>query len=165
MDDGENNEYSRAPELEDVISLCRSLNEQGVKYVLIGGFAVIFQGVSRFTKDVDLLLDTSLENVKKLKKAMSTLTDNAISEIEDDEIAKYTVVRVADEFVIDLMAKACGIDFEEASKHIEFKTVKGVQIPVPSKEMLIRMKDTIRHSDKLDVYYLKHEIGKEKKKP
>ncbi|MGZ5466835.1 MAG: hypothetical protein ACXWLY_28265 [Thermoanaerobaculia bacterium] len=29
--------YSRAPELEDLLSLCKALNAEGVRYVLIGG--------------------------------------------------------------------------------------------------------------------------------
>jgi len=43
--------YSRAPELEDLVSLCKALNDEGVRYVLIGGFAVILHGFVRTTKD------------------------------------------------------------------------------------------------------------------
>ena len=163
MDDGTNGEYSRPPEPKDVIDLCRSLNEQGVRYMLIGGFAVVLYGFGRFTKDIDLLVDTSIENILKLKKALASLPDNAISLMENDELEKYKVVRIADEFVIDLMAKACGINFEEAFKTVEYKTVHDIQIPVPSKETLIRMKDTIRLSDKIDADFLKSEIEREKK--
>jgi hypothetical protein len=31
--------YSRAPELEDLVSLCKALNDEGVRYVLVCGFA------------------------------------------------------------------------------------------------------------------------------
>jgi hypothetical protein len=73
------------------------------------------------------------------------------------------VVRIADEIVVDLMAKACGIDFNEAKKGIQLIEVEGVQIPVASKELLIRMKDTIRHGDKIDIEFLKWRISEEKK--
>lgn len=73
-------------------------------------------------------------------------------------------VRIADEFVVDLMAKACGIDYGEASKGIEFKEVEGIKIPIPKKELLIRMKDTFRDSDKTDVRFLKIQLEEEKKK-
>lgn len=163
MDDQTNRQYSRAPEFEDLIALCRSLNQEGVRYILIGGFAVVIHGFTRGTKDIDLLLDSSEENIQKLKKAMSTLPDNAISLIKNDEVRKHGVVRIADEFVVDLMAKACGIDFEEASKGIEFFEIEGVVIPIPKKELLIRMKDTVRPSDKMDVQFLKARIEEEKK--
>ena len=37
MDDQDDREYSRAPELEDLLNLCKALNAEGVRYVLIGG--------------------------------------------------------------------------------------------------------------------------------
>jgi len=37
VDDQDDREYSRAPELEDLLSLCKALNAEGVRYVLIGG--------------------------------------------------------------------------------------------------------------------------------
>jgi hypothetical protein len=155
MDDSRNVKYSRFPEIEDLITLCRSLNEHQVKYLLIGGFAVILQGFTRTTKDIDLLIDSSAENIRKLKKALAYLPDNAISEVQDDDLVKMTVVRVADEIVIDLMAKACGIDFQRAVKDREYIKVEDVQVPVPSPSTLIRMKETYRPSDQMDVEFLK----------
>ena len=59
MDDPNDRAYSRAPTVEDVIQICRKLNEADARYVLIGGFAVILHGSGRTTKDIDLLVDTS----------------------------------------------------------------------------------------------------------
>ncbi len=164
MADKKNSEYSRAPEFEDLISLCRSLNEAKARYVLIGGFAVILHGFVRGTQDIDLLIDPSEENVQRVKKALASLPDNAISLIKDNEVEKYSVVRIADEFIVDLMEKACGINYDEASKEIEFKEIEGVKIPIPTKRLLIRMKETIRSSDKTDVNFLKVLIEEEKNK-
>jgi hypothetical protein len=41
MDDTGDRAYSRAPEVQDLVELCRNLNQNRVKYLLIGGFAVI----------------------------------------------------------------------------------------------------------------------------
>lgn len=41
--------YSRPPEVHDLVTLCRSLNREGVRYVLVGGFAVVLQGFARTT--------------------------------------------------------------------------------------------------------------------
>ena len=164
MDDSQNGQYSRTPVLEDVISICDSLNKAGVKYIVIGGIAVIFHGFGRGTKDIDLLVETSDENVRRIKKALSILPDNAISQIKDDEVRQYSVLRVADEVVIDLMAKACGIDYQEAEQGIEWRNLQGVKIPIVNKKFLIKMKNTIRPSDKMDVDFLKAEIEAERKK-
>jgi len=159
-----NGEYSRAPEFEDLISLCRSLNEAGVRYVLIGGFAVVLHGYTRATKDIDLLIDPSQENIQRIKKALSSLPDNAIALISDDEVQKYSVVRIADEIIVDLLAKACGINYEEASKELEYREIEGVKIPLPRMELLLKMKDTVRPGDKADANFLKALIEDGKKK-
>ena len=68
MDDEDDDRSSRAPEPDDVIRICRALNEAGARYLLIGGFAVIAHGAGRFTKDIDLLVDDAPENVARVKR-------------------------------------------------------------------------------------------------
>ena len=163
MDDAADRGYSRAPELEDLVAICRSLNKEGVRYLLIGGFAVILHGLVRTTKDIDLLIDPSEENIRRLKRALGTLPDNAVALIADDDVRKYRVVRVADEVVVDLMAEACGISYEEAfAAGVEHRQLSDVTIPIAKKEVLIRMKDTIRDSDKSDVGFLRGLIEEER---
>jgi hypothetical protein len=163
VDDQDDRGYSRAPELEDLIALCKALNDEGVRYVLIGGFAVILHGFVRATKDVDLLVDASIDNVRRLKRAMAALPDNAIALMSDDEVDRYGVVRIADEFVVDLMKSACGIHYDEASQHIDRREIDGVIIPVADKELLIRTKDTVRPSDAADVRFLRLRISEDEK--
>jgi hypothetical protein len=161
VDDQDDREYSRAPELEDLLGLCKALNAEGVRYVLIGGFAVILHGFVRGTKDIDLLVEVSAENIQRLKRAMAMLPDNAISLMADDEVEKYQVVRIADEIVVDLMKSACGIDYAKAVTGIETKIVDGVSIPVAGKELLIETKQTVRPSDAADVQFLRFRMAAE----
>lgn len=163
MDDADDRGYSRAPELEDLLSLCKALNDEGVRYVLIGGFAVILHGFVRATKDIDLLVDPSAENIQRLKRAMATLPDNAIDLIADDEVERYGVVRVADEIVVDLMKTACGVSYAQAAPHIDMRSVEGVVIPLADKVLLIRTKNTVRPSDASDVHFLRLRIEEEEK--
>ena len=159
MDDQDDRGYSRAPELEDLVALCKALNEENVRYILIGGFAVILHGFVRATKDIDLLVDSSPENIRRLKRAMAALPDNAAALISDDELQKYRVVRIADEIVVDLMESACGIRYDAASSRTEVVTLEGVPIPVASRELLIDMKQTVRPGDAVDVQFLKLRIA------
>lgn len=164
MDDAPDRGESRAPQLQDVLDLCAALNQEGARYALIGGFAVILHGFVRTTKDVDLLVDPAAENIRAVKRAMASLPDNAAALLADDEVLQYQVVRVADEFVVDLMASACGITYAEAAESgIEKFKVREIEIPVASKETLIRMKNTIRESDALDVRFLRLRIDEDKK--
>lgn len=154
---------SRAPRLEDLVELCRRLNKAHARYLLIGGFAVILHGFTRGTRDIDLLVDASADNVARLRTALSYLPDNAVAEVEDDEVERYAVVRVADEIVVDLMAKACGVDYAEAvrSGGVERFELRGVEIPLATKELLIRLKDTVRPADAMDTEYLRMRLAED----
>lgn len=146
----------RPPDDQDLIDLCRKLNELEAAYVVIGGFAVIHAGHGRFTEDLDFIIDTSATNEAKVYKALESLPDQAVKELQAGEVAKYTVVRVADEIVVDLMKSACGIDYQEASKDIVIRELGGVHIPFASPRLLWRMKaKTHRAKDAPDLVFLR----------
>jgi hypothetical protein len=130
------------------------LNEAGARYVVIGGFAVILNGFTRTTGDIDLLVDSSPENVNRLKEALLHLPDQAIREIDTHEVAKYTVVRVADEIVVDLMHKACGITYDDTRDYVQYYHMAEVRIPFLKPEMLLKTKMTLRPKDAEDRFFL-----------
>lgn len=162
MDDPHDGSYAREPLIEDLTRICQALNDAGARYLLIGGFAVIVRGGARTTKDIDLLIDPSLARVEQ---GLRILEDKAIDEVTDDDIARYTVVRVADEVVVDLMARACGVDYSEAVRDVEILTIKGVSIPVAGLETLIRTKRTMRPSDAADRLYLEELLKAMRREP
>lgn len=151
---------TRPPEIEDLVNLCRRLNDAGAKYIVVGGMAIIQNGYLRATQDIDLLVDSSEENFHKIRKAMLGLPDQAIKEVEPGDIEKYTVVRVGDEILVDLMEKACGINFEEARPHTKIVDLDGIPIPVATPELLWRMKQTGREKDRLDLLFLQELLKK-----
>ncbi len=69
-------------------------------------------------------------------------------------VARYSVVRVADEIVVDLMANACGVDYADAIRDAVEILFTDVSIPVASPPTLIRTKNTIRPSDAADRQFL-----------
>jgi len=151
---------SRPPTLADLLELCRNLNENGAKYIVVGGMAVIQHGFVRATEDIDLLVDTSPENEDKIRESLLFLPDKAIKELRKGDIENYTVVRIADEIVIDLMESACGINYNEAINSILNVEIKGVQIPFASVELLWKMKQSYREKDKLDRLFLSEKMKK-----
>jgi hypothetical protein len=154
VDDEDDDRSSRAPEPDDVIRICRALNEAGARYLLIGGFAVIAHGAGRFTKDIDLLVDDAPDNVVRVKRALAVLADNAATQVADDDIKRHTVVRIADEVVVDLMGRAGGLSYADAVFDAETLERDGVRIPVASPATLIRTKDTRRPQDSIDRAFL-----------
>lgn len=156
----------RAPEQADLVALCRALDSRGALYLIVGGFAVILAGLPRTTSDVDLIIETSPENEAKVFAALATLPDGCARELDAGDVSKYTVVRVADEILVDLMASASGIDYAEASKSVVIHEIDGVKIPFASPELLYRMKVRAgREKDRGDIYFLKQLFAAQGKLP
>ncbi len=151
-------EPPRPPERADLIALCRALNAEGAEYLVVGGMAIVQLGFLRATEDIDLLVDGSKENIERLRRALNILPDGAIREMEDDDLERYTVVRVSDEIIVDLMLRACGISFEEAREEIDQVDIEGVRIPFASAGLLLRMKQTGREKDAPDLVFLRRKL-------
>jgi len=165
MDDRHDSQkYSREPTLDDLVILCRHLNEENVNYVVIGGFAIVLNGYIRTTGDIDLLVDASPGNIGRLKKALLYLPDQAIREVSTSEVEKYEVVRVADEIVIDLMQKACNVTYDEAKDSIQYYNEAGVNIPYLAPRLLWKTKNTHRPKDIEDRMFLQRLINIQSKK-
>ncbi len=146
----------RQPTEDDLVLLCRRLNEVGAKYVVVGGFAVIQAGYGRPTGDIDLIVATDLENEALVYRGLEALPDKAVLELKPGEVAEYVVVRVADEVVVDLMRSASGIEYAEAAQDVVVREVQGVAIPFASPRLLWRMKvHTHREKDAGDLVFLR----------
>lgn len=146
----------RPPEQKDLVDLCRRLNECGARYLICGGFAIIHAGYLRATGDMDLLIDAALDNEAKVYSALEILPDKAVLELKPGEVSQYTVVRVADEIIVDLMASASGIRFAEAEPEIVFREIDGVKIPFASPLLLWKMKRiSHREKDRGDLVFLR----------
>ncbi len=144
----------REPTVEDLIKLCRALNNAGARYLVIGGFAIRAAGYIRDTMGVDLLVETGPENERRVIRGLMSLPSQAAMEIKAGEIDQFGVVRVADEILVDLMKSGCGITYADAIPDAVWKEMDGVRIPFASPQILWRMKQTRRERDIPDRLFL-----------
>ncbi|PYR65345.1 MAG: hypothetical protein DMG20_14885, partial [Acidobacteria bacterium] len=56
-----------------MVAIVGALNENQVRYLIVGGLAVVAHGYLRFTADVDLLLSVDSDNLKRTVGALKTL--------------------------------------------------------------------------------------------
>ncbi len=145
----------REPTLEDIANLGRALNAAGARYIIVGGFAIRAAGFSRKTMDVDLLVQPGRENEARVIEALMSLPDQAVREIQPGDLEHLTVIRVADEILVDLMKSSCGVTYEEAFADVTVHEVNGVPIPFASPKMLWKMKQTHREKDIPDRMFLR----------
>ena len=52
---------------EELIRFWRALNDNGVRYIMVGGFATRFHGFNRTTDDLDLWLEDTLDIMTSMK--------------------------------------------------------------------------------------------------
>ena len=123
--------------------------------------AVIQHGHLRATEDIDLLLEPSQANIERVRKALEMLPDRAVRDMDDGDLEQFTVVRVADEIIVDLMLEAAGFSFADAEGEIEHHEIEGVSIPFASARLLLKMKQTGREKDALDRMFLERKIAEE----
>lgn len=161
-DEDANPAESRTPTLADVVQLCRRLNAEGARYLIVGGFAIIQHGYFRSTGDIDLLIEDSRANQRKVVEALKSLPEQAILELgEDEDLREWVVLRVADEILVDVMTAACGVDYREAESGIHIFEIEGVPIPFASARLMLRLKQTYRDKDEDDRVFLQWKIARE----
>jgi predicted nucleotidyltransferase len=143
-------EVSRPATLEDLKTLARALNEQGARYLLIGGWALFAHGLQRATVDVDLLLPAGAGSAEAVRRALLVLPDHAARDIEPAWFEEGETIRVADAFVVDLMFKACGETYESLLPFAKTIDLDGVPVVTVTLEGLLKTKQSYREKDALD---------------
>ncbi len=101
---------------EDFQDFIIALNKAEVKYVLIGGYSVIYYGFSRTTGDLDIFVEVSKENYLKLTKTffdfgLSLFDMNEENFLKNNQIEVFSFGRPP--VSIDVIKKITGISFEE----------------------------------------------------
>lgn len=132
------------------------LNRAGVRYVLIGGIALIRHGVVRATRDVDAVFDPEPKNVKRIHGVIeqwgATRPDG--SPIPDDSVAGDRSIHLATPHGdLDLLSeKAAGVAFEDLRTRADTRRVDGVEAPICSLADLVKLKRSAgRERDLVDL--------------
>lgn len=143
-----------APEAHPLLRVCALLNGQAARYLVIGGRACILHGLIRTTEDVDILIEGSEENCRKVIAALSQLADGAAAELTPRELIENVVVKVADEVEVDVSTHAWKVTYAEAIGTACETVLDGIRIPYLGLDSLIASKQTCRERDRLDVLRL-----------
>ena len=94
--------------------LLAAFMREGVQYVLVGGHAVRLNGFLRATEDIDVLLPCSIENGKRVIKALNFLPSS--SELNPLWFSPPKDapenIRIADDLLVDILFAANGQTYE-----------------------------------------------------
>jgi predicted nucleotidyltransferase len=138
-----------------LLRVCSLLNAAGAKYFVIGGRAVILHGLIRTTQDVDILIEESEDNFKRVIAGLSQMEDHYAAELSPQDFIDNIVVTIGDEVHVDVSTRAWKITYLDAAATALETTINGVKIPYLGLEALIASKQTYREKDQMDLLQLR----------
>jgi hypothetical protein len=143
-------QFCRPATIADLMNLVASLNAKGAQYILIGGYALYAHGIHRATEDIDILVPANKEAAKPIIQALMMLPDKTAAEIEPEWFEEGENIRLADEFVVDLILTTCQQTYDTLIMYSEIFELDGVPITTLSIEGLLLTKQSMRDKDVMD---------------
>lgn len=123
--------------LQDVF---RSFQKHDVRYVIIGGIASTIYGVPRATFDLDILIEATADNAKRLLDAFLDSGLGTASLTTSEEILAHEITVFKDKVRIDVQTSTPGVSFQDAWQRRKIMNYHGQEFYVLSKDDLILSK-------------------------
>ncbi|WP_143305226.1 nucleotidyltransferase [Chitinophaga vietnamensis] len=141
---------------EELLRFWRVLNEHQVRYIMVGGVATNLHGYQRLTEDIDLWLDDTLENRKKLRSALADYGMGDFDAIERMQfVPGWTTFQLNNGAPLDIMTSIKGMEehsFEECLEYASIAEIYGVKIPfLHINHLITAKKASDRPKDRIDV--------------
>jgi predicted nucleotidyltransferase len=142
---------------KDIQEFIRLLSKYKVRYVIVGGEAVIYYGYARLTGDIDFFYEPSPVNAGKLYKALDEFWNGKIPGIKSsqDLLSAGIIIQFGiSPNRIDLLNLITGITFKEAWKKRRKERIKiagqNYLVLFIGLEELIKNKESVRRFKDLD---------------
>jgi len=144
---------------DDLLRFWQCLNDNHVRYIMVGGFATRFHGFNRNTDDLDIWLEDTLQNRKNLRKSFTELSYGDFPSLETmDFIPGWTGFYVGHLIELDIMTKMKGLEnlsFNECFEMASIADLDGILVPFLHINQLIANKKAVnRPKDQVDVLAL-----------
>jgi hypothetical protein len=153
------------------LDLFRALQEQEVRYLVVGGVAVNLHGIGRLTVDVDLMLALDAQNLERFVSVARRFPLKPVIPVKLEDFADVAKVnewiekkgmlafalRSADPATptVDILVKPV-VAFDDAWARRVQRAVESVAIPIAAIEDIIRLKTgTGRQKDEADIKALR----------
>lgn len=130
------------------------LNATDARYVVVGATAMQLWGSSRATRDIDILIDPTIENAHRVLAALAALPFGLARELTAEELISRGVTMIGDTPNVDVLTRAWNVRWDDANRDIVVFEVEGVPIPTISLTLLIASKRTGRAQDTADIVVL-----------
>jgi hypothetical protein len=138
---------------QDFKEFIQSLNDNAVHYLLVGGYAVALHGYPRYTKDLDVWVDSDFENAERVIKALTQFGFGSLELKESDFTEPDQVVQLGyPPNRIDILTSLSGVEFAECYASRVIAEIDGVSTTFIDLENLKKNKKAVgRHQDLADI--------------
>ena len=138
---------------KDYEELLKLLNKHKVKYCIIGSYAVAFYAKPRYTKDMDILIEPSIENSKRIVNALNEFGFKSLELSVKDFNKKGKIIQLGYEPVrMDIMTSIQGGSFRQIWKNKAIGTYGGEKVYfIGLNELIKNKKLSTRREDKIDL--------------
>lgn len=150
--------------MNDFAAALRDLNASGLRYVIVGGLAVIRHGAVRATKDVDAAIAMDADNLARLEKLVAgwRATNPDGSPLRTTKLVAGGVLPLrTPHCLVDVLSEQLlPAPFDDVLARADVKRIDGVEAPICSFADLVAMKRaTGRGTDLLDLERLTEAHG------
>lgn len=143
---------------DDFAELVAALNRNKAEFVIVGAHAVAFHGYARGTKDLDILIRSTPENVPKVLAALQDFGFGSLGLKEADFAADNVVQLGYPPNRVDLLSGVSGVDTEKVWKTRVKGSYQGLPACFISRECLLENKRAAgRGQDRLDAQKLEEQ--------
>jgi hypothetical protein len=114
---------------KDFKEFIQLLNENNVKYLVVGGYAVALHGYPRYTKDLDVWVELSFDNAGRILKALEKFGFGSLDLKADDFLEGDQIVQLGyPPNRIDILTTLKDLTFEDCYKSRVEIEIQGVHI-------------------------------------
>jgi len=144
---------------DELLRFWKALNNNNVRYIMVGGFATRFHGFNRNTDDLDIWLEDTIENRRNLRKSFQVLGYGDFSSLEMMQfVPGWTNFYIGSGIELDIMTNMKGLEnitFSECLNMASIADLEGVKVPFLHINHLIKNKRIVnRPKDQIDVIEL-----------
>jgi len=137
-----------------IAQVCRLLNAEHARYVVVGAIAMQLWGTTRATRDIDILIDPTLENAERVLRALAQLPIGVAAEFTPADVVSRGVTMIGDTPNVGILTRAWNLLWTDAERGLAVFSVDGVDVPTVSIPGLIESKRTGRLQDVADIQVL-----------
>jgi len=141
----------------DFREFIESLNASGVRYLIIGGYAVAYHGHPRYTKDLDVWVEPTPENAERMVAALERFGFGSLGLTAADFLDPDKVIQLGQPPIrIDVVLGPAGVEFEACYASRQTQVIDGVAVNFLDLDSLRRNKAaTGRPQDLADLEHLR----------